>query len=357
MGDAPRELANRLHLHGLPKLQLDRLALGDVVGKPEEVLRNSLLVENRDFCRAQEPHALLSGGDGFLQRDFRNAGLEDGVVTRHEMICLILREEVVVVFADELVAPVAEQIEARLVEQEKAVILGVLDEQQAGYVFDDGFAEKVGALQFFLCLLANGIFRLQFFRFAGQPAFELLVVLDLACQRLVGFSQLPDRFELVSCSFVPDIGALSLLHQFRKVFDPVNDPSHRPVLVEDRRVQRRPVSLFKSGFGSGAGDVVLLNAQRIGSSVLNHSLQRGLQVPRASRTGIFRVLGKNFEEFPADDILAIRACRSEERVVGGRDREIGSQNEIRVRSGVEERFEIEMRSRRRAVHHATTDPW
>ena len=61
------------------------------------------------------------------------------LVLRVEEVGFRLRVEVVVGLAEQLVAAPAEQLFARAVEADEHVILGALDEDHVGDVFDDGY--------------------------------------------------------------------------------------------------------------------------------------------------------------------------------------------------------------------------
>jgi len=78
-------------------------------------------------------------------------------------------------------------------------------------------------------------------------------------------------------------------------------------------------------------DVVLLYGHRVGYAVLQHTLQRRAQVLYAGGSWIVGIVGKDVEDSPAENLLALRHRRAKVRVADGDDGQVRGQNQVQAR--------------------------
>ena len=306
--DAAGQLADRLHLHRLAQLLLDRLALGDVLGVAEQIFRIAGLVLDRHLDGAQQALALVAGGDRLFRRDLDLAGLQHGAILGDEMVGLVPGEEIVVALAEILAAAVAEQLLARAVEQHEAAVGERLHEQHARQVVDHRVEEAGGLLQ------------------------------------------LLDHVLLVAHMLDAGVRLLLQAHDLGHVLDPVDDPRDLAGLVQDRRIERRPIALLEAAaFGVRPADVVFLHRHRVRAAELQHAHQRGAQVVDPGRGGIVRIVREHVEQAAPQDAGALGLGGAAIGIADRDDGKVRRQHEVEVGRRFEQRAEIGQQ-RRLVVH-------
>jgi hypothetical protein len=138
------------------------------------------------------------------------------------------------------------------------------------------------------------------------------------------------------------------------VLDAVDDVRDPPVGADDGRVHRAPVALLEAAVGPP--DVVLLHRHRVGDTVREDPVDRGLQVPDAARVRVPRVVREDLEQGTAEDAFARRHGRAQIGVAHRDDGQVGGEDQIRAGRGFEERPKVGHRERAYAVRHAIFPP-
>ena len=82
------------------ELLLRALAVGDVLGDPDQVLRRAVGAEHRHLDGVEKSQATMRGLDGFFRDVDHLAAGQDGAILGFEEPRLLLGEEVVVALAD-----------------------------------------------------------------------------------------------------------------------------------------------------------------------------------------------------------------------------------------------------------------
>src|SRR5688572_18410514 len=81
------------------------------------------------------------------------------------------------------------------------------------------------------------------------------------------------------------------------VFDTMDNIGDPPVRLEDRRIERTPISLLESAaVGFRTADIVLLHRHRVGGSIAQNSAQGSVQVTHSCRSGVVRVVRKDVKQ-------------------------------------------------------------
>ena len=114
------------------QLFLRPLALGDVFGDADQILRLSVGAEDRDLEGVQEAQASMGCLNGFLGNLHHLTAIQHGPVFRDEEAGLLLGEEIVVASPDGGAAVDAERLFLRLVPADEFQVLGIFTKSMTG---------------------------------------------------------------------------------------------------------------------------------------------------------------------------------------------------------------------------------
>ena len=162
------------------QLLLRALALGDVFGDADQILRLPVGAENRDLDGVQVAQTSMGRLDGFLRDVHQLTAAQHRPVLRHEEAGLLLRKEIVVAPADGRAAVDAQRLFLGLVPAHEPQVLGVFDEEHDRQVLEHRVQEVPGV-----------------FEFSRPPRQRLLgppVLGQFSFQLSVGLSQLRGQF-------------------------------------------------------------------------------------------------------------------------------------------------------------------
>jgi hypothetical protein len=142
------------------------------------------------------------------------------------------------------------------------------------------------------------------------------------------------------------------------VLDPMDDEPERTRGVEDRQVHRAPETLFEAAaFGIRSADVIALDRHRVRYARGQDAIERRPQVRDPGRVGLFRIVGEDVEDRPADDRLPPGHRRAQIRIGHGDDPQLGIQDEEESRARLEERSKVELWDVRQRHGAASRPAW
>jgi len=149
--------------------------------------------------------------------------------------------------------------------------------------------------------------------------------------------------------------ALGEAHEFGDVLGAMNDVDELAVLIDHRRIDGAPISLFEAASGARrATHVVLLHRHRVGLTRRENALERRAQIGRSGGARVVRIVGKDVEQVTTDDRGALRHRRAQIRIARGHDDELGTEHQVEPGSRLEQPAKIRGLAHRGRYSNART---